>query len=63
MGLLGDILLALLCGGKSGKGRTAGQDEDWLEECEECGEHYDDCNATTAVMKTAKIGNEKLKSS
>lgn len=43
MGLLGDILLALLCGRKSGKGRTAGQDEDWLEECEECGEHYDDC--------------------
>lgn len=34
MGLLGDILLALLCGGKSGKGRTAAQDvcltrEEW----------------------------------
>lgn len=37
MGLLGDILLALLGVGKSEKGRAAGQDEDWLEECEECG--------------------------
>lgn len=32
MGLLGDILLALLGVGKSEKGRAAGQDEDWLEE-------------------------------
>lgn len=42
MGLLGEVLSALF-GESLKKGKTESESNDWLEECEECGEHYDDC--------------------
>ena len=41
MGLLGEFLSALYGGASRLKKKK--DDESWLEECEECGEHYDDC--------------------
>ncbi len=40
MGLLGEVLSALF-GESLKKGKI--ENDEWMEECEECGEHYDDC--------------------
>lgn len=59
MGLLGDILVALLCGGKSGKGRAAGGGTKigW-KNARNAASITVTANATTAAMKTARIGDE-----